>query len=84
MLVVLTGTYCNKVNIQITQRDDFIQKVGKTEWLSPKCTYKIWSVGIVMFCVHRIAADGSSVPKYVGVGINHEMYFMILYFTAFY
>ena len=26
MLVVLTETYCNKVNIQITQRDDFIQK----------------------------------------------------------
>ena len=25
MLVVLTETYCNKVNIQITQRDDFIQ-----------------------------------------------------------
>ena len=27
MLVVLTETYCNKVNIQITQRDDFIQTV---------------------------------------------------------
>jgi len=27
MLVVLTETYCNKVNIQITQRDDFIQSV---------------------------------------------------------
>jgi len=27
MLVVLTETYCNKVNIQITQRDDFIQFV---------------------------------------------------------
>ena len=26
MLVVLTETYCNKVNIQITQRDGFIQK----------------------------------------------------------
>jgi len=26
MLVVLTETYCNKINIQITQRDDFIQK----------------------------------------------------------
>ena len=25
MLVVLTETYCNKVNSQITQRDDFIQ-----------------------------------------------------------
>jgi len=25
MLVVLTETYCNKVNVQITQRDDFIQ-----------------------------------------------------------
>jgi len=25
MLVVLTETYCNKVNIQIIQRDDFIQ-----------------------------------------------------------
>jgi len=25
MLFVLTETYCNKVNIQITQRDDFIQ-----------------------------------------------------------
>ena len=25
MSVVLTETYCNKVNIQITQRDDFIQ-----------------------------------------------------------
>jgi len=25
MLVVLTETYCNKVNIQITQRDEFIQ-----------------------------------------------------------
>jgi len=25
MLVVLTETYCNEVNIQITQRDDFIQ-----------------------------------------------------------
>jgi len=25
-LVVLTETYCNKVNIQITQRDDVIQK----------------------------------------------------------
>ena len=38
----------------------------------------------MIFCVHRIPADGSSVPKYVGVCINHEMYFMILYFTAFY
>ena len=27
MLVVLTETYCNKVNIQITQWDDFIQTV---------------------------------------------------------
>jgi len=27
MLVVLTETYCNKVNIQITQRDDFIPVV---------------------------------------------------------
>jgi len=26
MLAVLTETYCNKVDIQITQRDDFIQK----------------------------------------------------------
>jgi len=26
MLVVLTETYCNKVNIQITEQDDFIQK----------------------------------------------------------
>jgi len=26
MSVVLTETYCNKVNIQITQWDDFIQK----------------------------------------------------------
>jgi len=26
MLVVLKETYCNKVNIQITQRDDFILK----------------------------------------------------------
>jgi len=25
MLVVLTETYCNKVNIEIKQRDDFIQ-----------------------------------------------------------
>ena len=25
MLAVLTETYCNKVTIQITQRDDFIQ-----------------------------------------------------------
>jgi len=25
MLVVLTETYCNKVNIQITQGGDFIQ-----------------------------------------------------------
>ena len=28
MLVVLTETYCNKLNIQITQLDDFIQ-IGK-------------------------------------------------------
>jgi len=28
MLVVLTETYCNKVNIQITQRDDFIQIIN--------------------------------------------------------
>jgi len=28
MLVVFTETYCNKANIQITQRDDFIQKEG--------------------------------------------------------
>jgi len=27
MLVVLTEIYCNKVDIQITQRDDFIQIV---------------------------------------------------------
>ena len=26
MLVVLTETYCNKVNIQITERDDFNHK----------------------------------------------------------
>jgi len=26
MLVVLKETYCNKVNIHITQRDDFIKK----------------------------------------------------------
>jgi len=25
MLVVLTETYCNKVNIQVTEQDDFIQ-----------------------------------------------------------
>ena len=25
MLVVLTETYCDKVNIKITQQDDFIQ-----------------------------------------------------------
>jgi len=29
MLVVLTEMYCNKVNIQITQWDDFIQKGSK-------------------------------------------------------
>jgi len=28
MLVVLTDAYCNKVNIQVTQRDDFIQKAS--------------------------------------------------------
>ena len=28
MLVVLMETYCNKVNIQITQRDDFIQIIS--------------------------------------------------------
>ena len=28
MLIVLTETYCNKVNIQITQRNDFIQYVN--------------------------------------------------------
>jgi len=27
MLVVLMETYCNKVNIQKTQRDDFIQNI---------------------------------------------------------
>ena len=27
MLVVLTETYCNKVYIQITQRDDFIHNI---------------------------------------------------------
>jgi len=32
MLVVLTETYCNKVNIQITQRDFFIQKAS-TEFI---------------------------------------------------
>jgi len=46
--------------------------------------YKSWSGGIVIICVLRIPADGSSVPKYLGDGINHEMYFMILYFTVFY
>jgi len=30
MLVALTETYCNKVNIQITQRDDSIQ-------IEPEC-----------------------------------------------
>jgi len=29
MLVVLMETYCNELNIQITQRDDFIQKKKK-------------------------------------------------------
>jgi len=27
MLVVLAETYCNKVNIQIAQGDDFVQKI---------------------------------------------------------
>ena len=30
MLVVLTETYYNKVNIQKTQRDDFIQKAEES------------------------------------------------------
>jgi len=30
MLFVLTETYCNKVNIQITQPDDFIQIVRQS------------------------------------------------------
>jgi hypothetical protein len=42
----------------------------------------------VTVCVHRIPADGSSVPKYVGESTNHEMYLMICillyYFKFFY
>jgi len=45
--------------------------------------YKIWSVGIVIFCVRRIPAYDSSVPKYVGVGINHEFYFIIFILLHF-
>ena len=32
MLVVLTETYCNKFNIRVTQRDDFIQNVFNVWW----------------------------------------------------
>ena len=37
MLVVLTETYFNKVNIQITQRDDFIQIEKETVNLLLTC-----------------------------------------------
>ena len=56
MLAVLTETYCNKVNIQITQRDDFIQIVNLnyTSKLSPhravntrRLAYKIQPVNAV-------------------------------------
>jgi len=43
MLVVLTETYCNKVNIQITQRDDFIQIVymfwNNVSYIMDECPY---------------------------------------------
>jgi len=51
MLVVLTETYYNKVNIQITQGDDFIQKEAK-KIVCCKYTFKLSDVGryIMKFC----------------------------------
>jgi hypothetical protein len=42
MLVVLTETYCNKENIQITQRDDFIQIEGRVLIYNPSAKYVAW------------------------------------------
>jgi len=42
MLVVLTETYCNKVNIHITQRDDFF-----------KITHKLKKTGVKKSVIHR-------------------------------
>ena len=47
MLVVLTEIYCNKVNIQITQRDDFIQIAG---YVLPDIEYMlVKTINIVYF-----------------------------------
>jgi hypothetical protein len=38
-----------------------------------------------MFVVIKLSEDGTLVPKHVGVGTSHEVYFMIcilLYFTS--
>ena len=40
MLVVLTETYCNKVNIQKTQRDDIIRKSKPFKLQAPRFTLK--------------------------------------------
>ena len=47
MLVVLTETYCNKGNIQITQRDDFIQN-GIFEILHMNSVVKVFILTVSM------------------------------------
>ena len=71
-----------KENLYKTNATLWFNKVGKTEQLSPK--YIKFALLDLMICIHRNPEDGPSVPKHVGVGTNHEMYFMILYFTVFY
>jgi len=55
MLVVLTETYCNKVNIKITQRDDFIQT---TNCFPERMTKGSYLPG------HEAVSTGKYLPKF--------------------
>jgi len=54
MLVVLTETYCNKVNIHIKQRDDFIQITLNTSSSTVSVILRIILIMFTSFICHRL------------------------------
>jgi len=65
MLVVLTEMYCNKVNIQITQRDDFIQ-TNKMIWTkSSRCVLILYIHFIIYIYIHIYIYIYSSQHNYI-------------------
>jgi len=63
MLVELTETYCNKVNVQITQRDDFIQ-ISYANWFQQQFSdYAVFDARLINltatdYVVNRILTKG--------------------------